>query len=200
MKQNIKIFAVVLISLLLIMLPVCFAQEINEEQKIKNEQQPIPASYYYNFPGLVSWLVAILYGAGFTYIAIGAAVLAGGYVVYRVSEYAWTYYTAYNYKTLTEHAYDHQYDFPNIWKIPPSKSKFKKECLNNMNSKSSKIERYIQIGGPTKEIGRSIAYDPKIEMATIGDVDGKTIVSCERRPRKDITKKVDKQKIWKRIN
>lgn len=65
-----------------------------------------------------------------------------------------------------------------------------------MNSKS--VERYVQVKGASREIGRSIAYDPKIQMATIGDVDGKTIVSCERLPRKDVTEKVDKQ-IWKRI-
>ncbi len=193
MKHNIKVSAVILISLLLIMLPVCFAQEINEEQKIKNEQQPIPASYYYNFPGLVTWIVAILFSVGVTYIAIGVAVIATGYIVYRVSYSTWIYYSAYNYKTLTKHAYDHRYDFPNIWKVPPSKSKFKKECLNNMNSKSSKIERYIQVAD-----GRSIAYNPSTGMLTVGDINGKDIITCFPKTKSDVLKEVSKGR-WKKI-
>lgn len=189
MKQNIRIFAVILISLLVISLPICFAQEINEEQKIKNEQQPIPASYYYTFPGLAAWLVEILFGAGFTYVAIGVAVIAGGYVVYRVSEYAWTYYTVYKYsKWYDHHAYrDHiinEYDFENIWgKKKPTQSKFENECKKTINSKSSNILKFVQ-----KSNGRFIAYDTLTKMVVVGETNGKTIVTCYKDTRGELQK------------
>ncbi len=186
MKVHLKLF-VVLASLLLVMLPVCFAEENTTEEKTVGQRQNAPA--YINFPGLASSIAALLVSAGFAYVAIGAAVVVGGYVIYRAAEYTWTYYKAYSYSKLIE--YKHINQFPNIWKRTPSRKDFEKKCKKNMNSKS--VERYIQTAD-----GRSIAYNPSTLMLTVGSTNGKDIITCFPKKRIDVDKAVSKGR-WKRI-
>ena len=175
------------------MLPVSFADEIRTTEGVtlaKNNDSSKVASIAYAFPGLVSWLAAILYAAGITYIAVGAAVIAGGYLVYHIGKIAWTYYNAYKYSKLIE--YKHIKDFPWIWKSPPSKKDFEKKCKDNMNSKS--VNRYIQV----KE-GRSVAYNPSNWMITVGDTNGKDIITCFPDKYGDYVARKVRDGVWKRI-
>ncbi len=196
MKVHLKLF-VVLASLLLVMLPVCFAEQNTTEEKSVVQRQNAPA--YINFPGLASSIAALLVSAGIVYVAIGAAVVVGGYLIYRITEYTWTYYRLYSYSTMTEHAYKHINDFPNIWKKTPSRKNFEKKCKENMNSKSKGIKRYVQKKGAPWEIGRNIAYNSKTGMITVGETNGKTIITCFRDKDGSYVKSKVYEKIWESL-
>lgn len=191
-------FISIFLALLVISLPVTFAEQINiEEQEysidkdilLKPNQIQDPNSSSNVFLGLPAWLIAILTGANIQFIAIGVAVIAGGYIVYHVAQTTWVYYKAYSYSKLVE--YKHINQFPNIWKKTPSRKQFEKKCKDNMNSKSS--ERYVQTVD-----GRNIAYNPSTKMITVGDINGKTIITCFPKDRKDVDKEVSKGR-WKKI-
>ena len=201
MKKFKPILICFFLASLIVMLPVCFADEVRTTEGVtlakssdsskdqKNGKAVQSASVANAFPGLVGWLAAILSAAGIIYIAVGAAVIVGGYLVYHVGKTAWTYYNAYKYLKLIE--YKHINDFPNIWKKTPSRKDFEKKCKDNMNSKS--VERYIQV-----KDGRSIAYNPSTLMLTVGDTNGKDIITCFPKKRADIDKEVSKGR-WKKI-
>jgi len=191
----------IFLGVLIVMLPICFAEELQATDGVtassgidKTKTGPVQSSSYIDFfPGLVYWL-AVLIAPFVTFIAISAAVVVAGYVVYRVGYSIWIYYTAYSYTSLSSHAYDHINDFPNIWKGTPPRKDFEKKCKDNMNSKSSSIQRFIQLSD-----GRSIAYDPITQMVTIGETDGKNIITCYKD--KDISSKTKgTNPTWKRIN
>jgi hypothetical protein len=100
------------------------------------------------------------------------------------SSHAYNYFTAFAYKKVSNHAYsEHAYDFPNIWKGKPTKSKFDEKCKDNMNRKSA--QKYIQ-----KSDKRLISYNPSTEMLSVGDDDGKTVITCFRKSQADVNKKV----------
>lgn len=60
-----------------------------------------------------------------------------------------------------------------------------------MNSKS--VERYLQVAD-----GRSIAYNPSTGMLTVGDTNGKDIITCFKKPKSDVANEVSKGR-WKQI-
>lgn len=206
--KNIKPISICLfLAALIVMLPICFADEIRTSEGVtlakntdsakdpkNNKVASAQAASVANiFPGLAAWLVALI-SPFVTYIAIGAALIAAGYVIYRVGYSVWTYYNAYNYNNVDYHAYnEHKTEFQNIWgsKIP-SKSDFDKKCKENMNSKS--VQRYIQVSD-----GRSIAYNSATKMLTVGETDGKLVVTCFKKSPEDVAKEVSKG-LWKKIN
>lgn len=203
--QKIKLLSICFFLVtLIVMLPVCFADEIKttegvtlaknsdstKDQKNSKVASAQAASVTNAFPGLVSWLAAILSAAGITYIAIGAAVIVGGYLVYHVGKTAWTYYNAYKYSKLIE--YKHIRNFPWIWKSPPSKKNFEKKCKDNMNSKS--VNRYIQVSD-----GRNVAYNPSNGMITIGDTNGKDIITCFPDKYGDYVARKVREGVWEKI-
>jgi hypothetical protein len=133
---------------------------------------------------LPSFIVSALASVGITYVAVGVAVIAGGYLVYHVSSSAYSYFTAYKYYYVSDHAYIHAAEFPNIWGSSiPSKTTFNNKCRDNMNSKSNL--KYIQ-----KYDKRLISYNPTTRMVTVGDTDGKTVITCFPKPKADVDKKV----------
>src|SRR3989338_8064467 len=154
---------------------VSFAKETNDYQSPNRKEIPQAAPGNL-FPGLVGWVAAILTSAGITYIAIGAAVIVGGYIIYRVAQSTWTYYKAYSYsKWYDHHAYQKHiqdvYEFENIWgNKKPSRKQFEKRCKETINNKSSRIWKFIQKGNK-----RLIAYDSLTNMVVVGETDGKTI-------------------------
>ncbi|MFA5175916.1 MAG: hypothetical protein WC413_01485 [Candidatus Nanoarchaeia archaeon] len=186
------------LAALIIMLPICLAEEIKttdgvilkDSNSAKSASPQRQANSFVNlFPGLSAVIVAII-SPFVTAIAVAAAVIVGGYVVYRIGYSTWIYYQAYSYSNLIE--YKHINDFPNIWSSsPPTKTQFKNECKKNMNSKS--VERYIQVRD-----GRSVAYNPSTRMLTIGDKNGKDIITCFPKSRSDVNKEVSRGN-WKRI-
>lgn len=177
---------------LIVMLPVVFAQEIKatdgvtfqkntDSSKLKNgrivsAQTTVAVDA---FVGLVGWLASLLSAAGITFIVVGAAVIIGGYVIYRAGKTAWTYYTAYSYsKWYDHHSYKkhiiNSYEFENIWsKKKPTEKQFEDKCKDSINGKSSNILKFIQ-----KSNGRFISYDTVTKMIVVGETDGKTIVTC----------------------
>jgi hypothetical protein len=134
---------------------------------------------------LPSYIVSALALAGWGYVAVGVAVIGGAYVVYHYSSTAYSYFTAYSYSYVSNHAWDvHKYDFPNIWgSVPPSRTTFNSKCKDNMNSKSA--QKYIQ-----KYDKRLISYNPLTKMVSIGETDGKTIITCYPKTQTDVNKKV----------
>ncbi len=192
MKNTKPIFVCVFLIALIVMLPVCFADEIRategvtltkktgstKDQKNSEDASAQSASAGYNFPGLPMWLILLIVPY-VTYIAIGATVIAAGYVVYRVGYSIWTYYNAYSYsKWYNHHSYTkhivNKYEFENIWgKTKPTRNQFEDKCKKTINSKSSSILKFIQ-----RSNGRFIAYDTLTKMIVVGETDGKTIVTC----------------------
>jgi hypothetical protein len=209
-KNSLVYIVATLLCALVITIPIVYAQQLRIDStdvgvgdasgnglsntntnngKNTNDNSPVTKGAYL-FPGLTSAIASLLAGAGITYLLIGVAVIVGGYVVYRIGYSAWMYYHAYSYTQLSSHGYDHINDFPNIWKKPQSKKDFENKCKDNMNSKS--VERYVQSDG------RSIAYNPSTQMVTVGEVDGKTVVTCYKD--KDISSKTrGNNPIWKRV-
>lgn len=173
------------LALLVMRLPVLAAEAQRAEAAAV---KPGPGQAAAVLPG---WLTLILAAAGIKVIVVGGVVIVGGWLVYRAASAAWTWYAAYSYNTFPDHAYKHINEFPRIWPKPPSKQKFKEKCLQNMNSKN--VERYIQIADQ-----RSVAFSPGLEMVTIGETDGKTIVNCMPHSKADVAKKVAKG-LWKKI-
>ena len=192
-----KLLIAVFLCFLIIMLPVSFANEINYEEDANNLRKESVVSQtestnFYLPVALAALLVTL--GISAKTIIVGAAISTGGYIIYHVTEKLWIWYAAYQYTTLTKHAYDNINDFPNIWKKTPSKKDFEKKCRDVMNSKSSKVDKYIQ-----KSDGRKIAYDSKLEMVTVGETDGKTIVTCFRdKGRRYVDRRI-KNKEWSKI-
>ena len=173
------------------MLPITIAEQLNNGNGEYN--QNIAAKSAQAFPGLTGWVAELLLLAGVSYISIGGVVVVAGYVVYRVSESVWTYYRLYSYERLAEHAYRHINDFANIWRTGPTKKQFEKECKKIMNSGSSRIKKFIDTSNR-----RIIRYNPETYMVVVGEVDGKTIVTCYKE--KDIASKTrGKTPAWKEI-
>jgi len=103
--------------------------------------------------------------------------------VYHVSSSVYSYFTAYKYTTVSSHAYLHALEFPNIWGgRKPSTTEFNNKCRDNMNSKSS--WKFIQ-----KYDKRLISYNPTTGMVSVGETDGKTVITCFPKPKADVLKK-----------
>jgi hypothetical protein len=133
---------------------------------------------------LPSWLNSVLNGSGVYGLIVGAAVIAGGYLVYHASSSVYSYFTAYTYTTVSSHAYTHALEFPTIWGgRKPSTTEFNNECKKTMNSKS--LPKYVQ-----KYDGRLISYNPSTGMVAVGETDGKTVITCFPKPQADVTKKI----------
>jgi phosphatidylserine decarboxylase len=162
-KQAIVMLSAIMIIALIAAMPICEAQLVTY---------------------LPAWLSTTLQSFGIYGIVVGAVVVAGGYVVYHVSTYVYSYFTAYRYTTVSSHAYlDHAYDFPNIWSSKPPKATFDQKCKDNMNSKSAL--KYIQ-----KYDGRLLSYNTATGMVSVGETDGKTVITCFPKPYADVLKKV----------
>lgn len=110
-------------------------------------------------------------------LAVGAACVFAGYVVYHISSTAYEYFAAFGYyRWHDHHAYtEHKYEFPYLFSpSPPSQSQFEKVCKDNINDKSSwRVHRLIN---PTTR--HFYVWNPGNQMLTIGDKDGKSILTC----------------------
>jgi hypothetical protein len=151
---------------------------------------PIALAFVY-FPGLPATIEAAVTGAGCTSIGIGVAVIAGTYLVYHMAKTTWIYYHANTYDKMSNHAYLHINDFPNIWKTTPTQSQFAQKCKDTMNSGNT--GKYYQLSD-----NRLISYNPTMEMAVVGETDGKTIVTCYRMKLNDVLNKLATS-AWKTV-
>lgn len=134
---------------------------------------------------LPSFISSLLTGAGIYVISVGAVFIVGGYLVYRVSTSTYSYFRSYAYTTVSDHAWlEHAYDFPNIWGsgVKPSKTTFDNKCKDNMNSKTA--QKFIQ-----KYDGRLLSWNPTTKMVSVGDTDGKTVITCFPKSSADVLKK-----------
>lgn len=142
------------------------------------------------FPGLTSAVAYAIYGSGVSSVAVGAGVVAAGYIVYRLGTTAWKYWTANRYTTVTDHSTLHMKDFSNIWGTAgPSRAQWDQKCKDTMNKASNM--KFYQISD-----GRMISYDQSIEMMTVGETDGKTIITCTRYKLSNVNSKLA-QGAWK---
>ncbi len=205
MKNTKPIFVCVFLIALIVMLPVCFADELRATEgatltknndSSKDQKNSNVASATDAFPGLVAWLVALI-SPFVSYIAIGAAVIVVGYFIYRIGYSTWVYYKAYSYSTWKDHhAYKEHivdsYDFANIWgSKKPSQKTFEDKCKATINSKS--VQRYVQ-----KSNGANIVFDSATRMLVIGLADGKTIDTCYKTDQSYVNRKVNNG-LWKKI-
>lgn len=128
---------------------------------------PVAFALTYYLPGLSTTVATAISGAGFTTVAVGAVVVAGGYVVYHYGTTLWKYYYATRYTTVDSHAYMlHGTEFGAL-----TKTQFDDKCKQNQNSMSN--VKYWQYSD-----NRLISYNPTSKMLTVGEKDGKLVVTC----------------------
>jgi len=119
------------------------------------------------FQGLPTIVASALTGAGVTSVAVGAVVVAGGYVVYHYGSILWKYYFSNRYSTVDSHAYMlHGSEFPGL-----TKTQFDDKCKQNQNSATT--TKYWQYSD-----NRLIAYNPSTQMLTVGETNGQLVVTC----------------------
>lgn len=147
---------------------------------------PVAQAQFVTYLPSIVWDAIVVAGKS-TYIAIvGTAIIAGAYAVWHKTVSTYSYFTAYAYTTVSDHAYpEHALEFPNIWGagVKPPKADFDKKCRDNMNSKSTL--KYIQ-----KYDGRLLSYNTATRMLSVGATDGKTVITCFPKPYADVLKKV----------
>jgi hypothetical protein len=146
---------------------------------------PVAQAQIVTYLPSIVWDAIVAAGKYIAVSAIGAAVIAGAYVVWHKAVNSYSYFTAYGYTTVQDYAYKHAAEFPNIWGsgVIPPKADFNKKCKDNMNSKTAL--KYIQ-----KADGRLLSYNPTTMMLSIGEPDGKTVMNCFPKPYADVLKKV----------
>lgn len=57
----------------------------------------------------------------------------------------------------------------------------------------------VKYGGKKSELGRLIVRDPKTLMTTVGDIDGKDIITCFPTNKDYVNRKI-RDNIWKKMN
>jgi phosphatidylserine decarboxylase len=67
---------------------------------------------------------------------------------------------------VSDHAYEHLNDFPGL-----TRNQFKDKCKNLMNNKNA--PHYLDTTN-----GRTVAYDAAMKMLSVGEVDGRTVITC----------------------
>jgi len=146
---------------------------------------PVAQAQIVTYLPSIVWDAIVAAGKYIAISAVGAAVIAGSYVVWHKAVSTYSYFTAYGYTTVQDYAYKHAMEFPNIWGsgVKPPQSTFNKKCKDNMNSKTAL--KYIQ-----KADGRLLSYNPSTMMLSIGEPDGKTVMNCFPKPYADVLKKV----------
>lgn len=128
---------------------------------------PVAFAIVNYFPGLAAPVAAALTGAGVTTVGIGIAVVAGGYVVYHYAAQGWKYYFTNRYNSIDSHAYIlHGTEFGTLTKF-----QFDDKCIKSQNSNSN--IKYWQYSD-----NRLISYNSATKMLTVGDPNGKLVITC----------------------
>jgi hypothetical protein len=118
------------------------------------------------FQGLASPAAQALYSNGVRAVVIGAGDIVSGFAVWRTGAKSW-FVVKTQYNQIDSHAYAlHGTEFGKL-----TKTQFEDKCKKNQNN--LKNTQYWQM-----ENNRIIAHDASSGMVTVGDTDGKFVVTC----------------------